>query len=350
MDLIPEVTLYDKIQIKKEFIKDPTDLQQFVYRLDDSFVSTVQEDDEHYYLGIGCLDRLNVENIIDNRINKKLDQKINFKANLHPAQQRTLEQFGLDFGSGILKAKCGWGKSFMGTKMVCDSFEPTIILLHTKLLMDQWNALFKECTDYEPGIVGDGIFNPKDVTIGLYLSVNNRLEELRHRYTRVIVDEVHRCGADLFSDTLTKFAARYKQGMSATPSRRDGRHVLFPDYFTNRFIVAEEYRDLIKPFVEIKKVPLKFDVLNPTTDWARALTKAFSNENYLRMIANDTKELMDDGRTCLILAPRVEALEYLQKLIPRSVVLTGKVTKGRQEIVDKIGTEYNCVLTTTIFR
>jgi superfamily II DNA or RNA helicase/intein/homing endonuclease len=238
--------------------------------------------------------------------------------------------------------------SFWGVKLITDAGDHTMILMHTKLLQDQWRELFLKFTDYEPGMIGDGVFNPKPITLGLYISVNNRIEELKNNYGRVVVDEVHRCGADLFADTLTRFPARYKNGMSATPSRRDGKHVLFPDYFSSLFVEAEEYRDLIKPDIDIRQVPFKFEVLNPTRDWAKALSKIYSNIDYLDMIVANVNNLILDGRTCLLIGARTEALEYLQEKILFSAVLIGK-TKNRDEIVSGIGTKYKCVLSTTIF-
>ncbi len=235
----------------------------------------------------------------------------------------------------------------MGTGLICEVQEPTLILCHTKLLLDQWIQLIKDCTGYEPGVIGDGIYEPKEITVGLYISVNNKINELHDKFTRVIVDEVHRCGAELFSVTLNAFGSKYKNGMSATPTRRDGKHILFRDWFTNLFIEAEEYRNLMKPFIEIKKYPLKFPVLNPTKDWAKALTTVFSNDKYLTTLAEDAKTLIADGRTCVLIAPRVAALETLQKLIPRSVLLVG-ATKNRDDILKKMGIDYDCILTTTL--
>jgi len=184
---VPEITIYDRIQIKKEFILNEADLQQFIYRVDESFESTIEEDEEHYYLGVGCLDRIHADNIIDRRITKKINEPIKFIANLVSAQQATLDLFknGSEITSGILKAKCGWGKSLLGTKLTCDSQDTTIILVHTKLLLDQWYKLFKSCTNYEPGIIGDGTFNPRDVTIGLYISVNNNLDLVKNNFSEL---------------------------------------------------------------------------------------------------------------------------------------------------------------------
>ena len=350
MHLIPEVTLYDKIQIKKEYVSEEYLTSNFVYPLEESFASTLQSDDDYWYLGIGCLDRLNVDKIIDKRIDRKLSTPIIFKPTLHPAQQRTLDKF-LNDTSGILKAKCGWGKSFLGVRMVCKANDTTLILVHTKLLMEQWKDLFVECTGYTPGIIGDGVFDLKEVTIGLYISVNNRIDQIKEYFGRVIVDEVHRCGAELFADTLNSLPARHKDGMSATPNRRDGKHVLFKDFFGSKYIEAEEYRDLLIPTVDIKQVQIKFPVLNPTKDWAKALTKVYSDEKYLDAIVNNTKDLIDEGRNCLLLGIRTEALAYLQTKIPRSLVLDGTVKKkeDRANILARVGKDINCLLSTTIF-
>jgi superfamily II DNA or RNA helicase len=165
------------------------------------------------------------------------------------------------------------------------------------------------------------------------------------------VDEVHRCGAELFADTLNSLPARHKDGMSATPNRRDGKHVLFKDFFGPKYVEAEEYRDLLIPTVDIKQVPIKFPVLNPTKDWAKALTKVYSDEKYLDTIVNNTKDLLDEGRNCLLLGIRTEALAYLQTKIPRSLVLDGTVKKkeDRANILARVGKDINCLLSTTIF-
>lgn len=347
---VPKITLYDKIQISKQYISEIDLKSKFSYRLDEEFVSSIEEDNDFWYIGSGCLDRITADEIVDNRINVKLPEKIQFKATLHAAQQRTLDKFLVrgNYVSGILKAKCGWGKSFWGVKLVAESQQPTIILMHNKSLAEQWRQLFLEFTNYEPGMIGDGVFEPKDITIGLYISVNNKIDLLKDRFSRVIVDEMHRCAADLFSTTLNKFPARYKNGMSATPTRRDGKHILFPDYFVPYSVEAEEYRNLVKPDISITSVPIRFPVLNPTRDWSKALSKVFSDRKYLDKIAEDVNNLILDGRNCLVIAPRVEALNYLEEKILFSKTLIGS-TKNRDEIISAVGSIYKCLLTTTIF-
>jgi superfamily II DNA or RNA helicase len=47
----------------------------------------------------------------------------------------------------------------------------------------------------------------------------------------ILVDEAHLCPADMFSTALNSINAKIKIGISATPKRKDGKHV-----FLNRFL------------------------------------------------------------------------------------------------------------------
>jgi DNA-directed RNA polymerase specialized sigma subunit len=96
-------------------------------------------------------------------------------------------------------------------------------------------------------------------------------------------------------------------------------------------IVTSRIEDKLKhlhPFsksnADIYSVAKKLGISKSDIKFTNRQSKSIKLPSYNSSVhlENDTKELMDDGRTCLLLAPRVEALEYLQKLIPRSVVLT----------------------------
>ena len=56
----------------------------------------------------------------------------------------------------------------------------------------------------------------------------------------VIVDEAHLCPADLFSTALNNLNAKIKIGITATPKRKDGKHVYLSDYFSPFLIPARD--------------------------------------------------------------------------------------------------------------
>ena len=41
----------------------------------------------------------------------------------------------------------------------------------------------------------------------------------------ILVDEAHLCPAEMFSSALNSLNAKIKIGISATPKRKDGKHV-----------------------------------------------------------------------------------------------------------------------------
>ena len=69
--------------------------------------------------------------------------------------------------------------------------------------------------------------------MGIYKSVYNNLSSLRDSFSLVLVDEAHLCPAELFSTALNNLSAKVKIGITATPKRKDGKHVFLADYFTN---------------------------------------------------------------------------------------------------------------------
>ena len=54
------------------------------------------------------------------------------------------------------------------------------------------------------------------------------LAPVRDRFGLVILDEAHHCPAETFKSVVQHFAARYRIGLTATPTRKDRLHpVLF---------------------------------------------------------------------------------------------------------------------------
>ena len=61
----------------------------------------------------------------------------------------------------------------------------------------------------------------------------------------ILVDEAHLCPAEMFSSALNSLNAKIKIGISATPKRKDGKHVFLADYFSPlwwRLVILESYK------------------------------------------------------------------------------------------------------------
>ena len=147
---------------------------------------------------------------------------IKFHGDLRDYQDTGVMDMIRRYPIGVLEAATGAGKTVMGTAIIGLRKQPTLIIVHNKELLYQWEGAIKKFLNYDTGMIGDGNNTIKDITIGIINSVRNKTDELGDRFGQIIVDECHRCPASTWTETLEKFSARFYLGLSATPFRKDG--------------------------------------------------------------------------------------------------------------------------------
>ena len=351
---VQKIVISDKIYIYKEGVFDADHLiSLYTYDNGDDFLSTISEDDDYYIVPSNSYHKLEWEEIEDQRNFVQTDSDLNFIGELRWEQSEVVDKF-FSRGrarSGILQAPCGWGKTFTGCEIISRNKTKTLVLVHTKLLFRQWiEELERQIPGVKIGKIGDGLFDVQDVTVGIYKSVYNRRDELSEKFSTILVDEAHLCPAEMFSTALNSLNAKIKIGISATPRRKDGKHVFLADYFSPFMVEARDPRKLQDPVVLIKRTDFRFPVIDPKRDWSRQLNKLCSNQKYLGTIANFAKSQIVTGRCPLILGERVQMLKDLQELIPDSVCLIGESDEStREDVLQNVGGKYKCVLSTRLF-
>lgn len=352
---VKSATIADKIYIKTDDVTNISQLEAaYTYGLGEIFHSTIEYDSERKLFSVpsNSYHKLDIEHVEDLRNFDDLPYKLEFTGKLRPEQKEVVDKFfniGDRVRSGLIHAACSWGKSYATCGLIARANKPTLVLVHSKLLFDQWIALLKELIpNTEIGMVGDGKYNVQDITVGLYKSVLNNIEDLHDRFALLAVDESHLSPADMFSSVVNSLNCRAKIAVTATPRRKDGKHVVFADYFTPYIVKARESRQLTIPMVKIKQTSSNFIPINPKRDWVREINKLAKNRQYMSVIKTQAVKYIEEGRCILILGDRVEWLKELEQRIPDSVLLIGE-TKNRDEILEKVGTEYKAVLTTKLF-
>ena len=226
------------------------------------------------------------------------------------------------------------------------------------------SALMKDGTDNDgkleelnkqlPGIpigtIGDGEFNIQEITVGIYKSIYNNLTALSNQFSMVMVDEAHLCPAELFSNALNNINCKIKIAVTATPKRKDGKHIVLDDYFTAFKVYAQDLSKKDSPLVELVKTDIPFQVLDPKRDWSRQLNKLTERNEYINLISEIATQDIANGRCPLILSDRVNMLKNLQKLIKGSVLLIGETKEeNRKDILNNTGNKYKAILSTKIF-
>jgi superfamily II DNA or RNA helicase len=132
---------------------------------------------------------------------------------------------------GVIEAGTGSGKTVMALALIAKRRQPTLVVVHTKELLYQWQERARQFLGIEPGLVGDGKFILAPLTIAIVNSARKRVEELLPHFGHLVVDECHRVPATLFTEVVSRFDCHYLLGLSATAYRSDNEMTKLIYYF-----------------------------------------------------------------------------------------------------------------------
>ena len=264
---------------------------------------------------------------------------LNFHGELRPYQQRALVEM-LRYHSGILIAPCGSGKTCMIAAIIAHRRQPALVLVHTRQLAEQTREAMQKWLGIAPGLIGDGVFDMRPVTVGIVQSLADRPERIaaiRDKFGLVVLDESHHSPAVSFTDVLQQFPAKYRYGATATATRRDGlwkfaELVIGP---VRHEVTSEELRDagtLVVPEIQW----IRTDFQHYGDDWTELIGDLTQDARRNGLLLGVVDRLLDDGRRIIALSERVNHAESLAGMVNRirpgaAVVITGSMSKKKRE-------------------
>jgi superfamily II DNA or RNA helicase len=277
--------------------------------------------------------------------------EVNFKfyGKLRDYQEIAVRDVVRRYPIGVLEANTGAGKTVTATAIITKRKQPTLVIVHTKELLYQWQDAIKKFLHYDCGLIGDGKFEVKDITVGIINTVKNKIDILKEKFGHIIIDEVHKVAANTFSDTLMEFSAKHYLGLSATTFRNDGLSgAIFvhmgPKVHTVNKKMLRETGKVLQPqiilvktnfraarsFIEEEQLPYSTLIKKLTEDQSR-------NELIVRTIHKDLKK---HNEHILVVSDRVTHLKRLSELLNsiriKNSVLSGKTpVKERTKIVEE---------------
>jgi len=242
---------------------------------------------------------------------------------------------------GCAVVPCGGGKTVIGTAAAARIGQPTLVVVHTHDLVEQWRCAFRDLLGVEAGdLDGDSPMVVATVQ-SLAAMTRERLAETGRRFGMVIVDEVHHAPAITFREVLGAMPGKYRLGLTATPTRADGLTPLVelclgPTVFriAHEELVAAGH--LVVP--EVVVVPTGCTVAADT--FAGMIDELRLNVGRDRLIADLVGREARAGRTVLVLSARVKHCEVLAQRLRadglEAAALTAKVARGkRTDILDR---------------
>ena len=192
--------------------------------------------------------------IVDRRVNKPVEFP-KFRFDLRASQKKVYDEIE---DNAIINAWVSWGKTFTGLAIAGKLGQKTLVVTHTVPLRNQWAKEVEKVYGIKPGIIGSGQFDlDAPIVIGNTQTLYRNVDKIRKEFGTVILDEMHHVSSPTFSKILDTNYCRYKIGLSGTIERKDGKHVVFRDYFGNTLFKPPK-ENYMTPTVHIVPSEIRF--------------------------------------------------------------------------------------------
>ena len=287
-------------------------------------------------LPIGRTDLIpNDYEIVDKRIQKPIEP-LDFKFTLRDSQQSVYDEVE---GSCIINAWVSWGKTFTALAIANKLQQKTLIVTHTLALRGQWEKEIKKVFGVTAGVIGSGKFEiDSPFVVGNVQTLYRNIDKITQEFGTIILDEMHHVSSPTFTRIIDASRAKNKIGLTGTLQRKDGRHVVFRDYFSST-VFKPPKENYLTPSVDIIQSGIRF--MDGNVDWATRVNSLAYDWEYQNMMAMLAATYAARGHKVLLVADRVDFLKSCARLVgDNAICVTGDIPhEQRAEMVKQIFTD-----------
>lgn len=302
-------------------------------------------------------------------INDQFDVKISYKdkrfsnkpiTNLYNdielwPEQKILSKLMFKHQNCLIRSPTGSGKTELTLKVIewiLKDAGPVLVIVwegtHKSGLMGQW--VERICKRFglvqsDVGMIRSGMRKIKPITVGMQQTLKNVGRQYVNHFGGIVCDEIQRFAAPTFRNVIDIYPAKYRIGISADETRKDGQEFLIYDCFGN--VVGEiERQHLVNKRkimdVTVRLVPSKFDYEITVADETYKWIDLPSNEKDFNDLLNEM--ILDEERnnciwpfmlsclktnhTVMVATSRVEHARYWDKRIRDSGFTSGLMLGG----------------------
>ncbi len=292
-----------------------------------------------------CRRLLGVDPVLIDQRRKVAPVNYDFTGELRPYQQEAVQALS-EHSFGVLEAGTGSGKTVMALKVIAERRQPTLILVHSRELLEQWMERIATFLNIRAGQAGGGRYDPRPVTVAIVNTARNRLDDLAPRFGHLVVDECHRVPATLFTEVVSGFDTFYMLGLSATAFRREvGMTRLIYSYMGDRVHAVDpevltETGAVVRPDLIQQETAFFAPYAGEYPKLIKALTL---DQERNKLIVHDVLERtqQDSAGTVLLVSDRVaHCQELMYRLQQEGIIaemLTGSISlAARTGIVQRV--------------
>jgi len=304
-------------------------------------ISCAEIIDDYLHMPRGCEDDIrevfqskNIPISVEDNTQHGIPINASFVGELRPAQQEALQNLSR-FDNGTLSATTAFGKTVTAAALIARRKTNTLVLVHTKALLQQWQQtlcrfldieLPAEETPHKRGrrkkispvgtldSTGNHLNGIVDVALLQSCLEEDSVKSFMHSYGMVIVDECHHVSAVTFENILCLISPRYVYGLTATPIRKDGHQpIIFMQCGPIRYQAGKQQSAISRVLVprfsayrHLSEDPISFQRL---TDFL------ISDGARNQLIVSDVRNALAEGRTPIILTSRTSHVDILSQLL-----------------------------------
>lgn len=310
-------------------------------------ISCADMEEDYIALPRGCEDAV-VALLEDNQVSYSIEDKTNhgenitvrFKGELREEQKTAIDNLTAH-DNGVLNATTAFGKTVTAIGLIAERQVNTLILVHTKALLDQWKSRLEEFLqiDFTEDNIpkkrgrrkafspfgtldskGNSLHGKIDIALIQSCLEDSGVKPFVRDYGMLMVDECHHVSAVNFERILKYANARYVYGLTATSIRKDGHQpIIFMQCGPIRYSADAKAQMASQTFTRLL-VP-RFTSYRELTDekstYARMVQKMADDENRNGLIIEDVCVALKEGRSPIVLTNLTAHVETLASaLIP----------------------------------
>jgi superfamily II DNA or RNA helicase len=267
---------------------------------------------EYIGLLVGCLDGLlailehyQIKPELQNKQNRGQSIDVRFTGELRDDQKEAFQKLKAN-QMGILSAATAFGKTVVALRMIVERKVNTLILVHRKLLADQWAERIDQFLGISKKYIGFYSGTKKkrtgiiDIAVMQSIVKKDKVEDWVAEYGQIIVDECHHISAASFERIIRKCPAYYRLGLSATIIRKDEQHpIVMMNLEDVRYSNTRNSASLFS-----QKVFPRFTGFN--------IPAELNKTDGVQLPIQDILDAHHEGRECLVLSERLEHLDILR--------------------------------------
>ncbi len=320
-------------------------------------ISCAEEHPSHLGLPRGCLDEIvntlsgfKITTILHDERFSGVPLAMSFHGELRPEQKPAAEALAAH-DTGVLAATTAFGKTVVAAWLIARRGVNTLVVVCRQQLMEQWIDRLSSFFEISPdsiGRIGGGKNKPTgllDVALIQSLVRKGVVDDRVGAYGHLVVDECHHISAPGFEQVVRRAKAKYITGLSATVTRKDGHHpIIFMQCGPIRYRVDAKKEAQARPFTHSVLVrPTSFccrEAPNPDAriQFSALYEELSADENRNQLICEDVLNVVQEGRSPVVLTERTDHLQKLAALLTPSlrnlVILQGRM--GRKKLQEAL--------------